>query len=51
MDNKQAVELAWAGLALLDGTGGESRKNHRKKAKAKAKEAEAKIPKTKAKSK
>jgi hypothetical protein len=48
---KQAVELARAGLALLDITSGGSRKNNRKKAMAKAKKAEATMPETKAKSK
>jgi hypothetical protein len=39
VENKQAVELARAGLALLDGTVGGLRKNRKKKALAKAKEA------------
>ncbi len=55
MEAKQAVELARAGLALLDGTIGGSKKNHKKKALAKAKEAakeaKAKTSETKAETK
>ncbi len=55
VEAKQAVELARAGLALLNGTRGWSRKNCMKKALAKAKEAtkegEAKTPETKAETK
>jgi hypothetical protein len=49
VENKQAVESARAGLALLDGTGGGLRKNCRKKAEAKAKEAEVKAKEAEAK--
>ena len=39
VEAKKAVELAEAGLALLNGTSAGSKKNHKKKALAKAKEA------------
>jgi hypothetical protein len=39
VEAKKAVELAEAGLALLDGTSAESKKNRKKKALAKAKDA------------
>jgi hypothetical protein len=55
VEAKQVVELARAGLALLDGTSGGPRKNCKKKALAKAKEAakeaKAKTPETKAETK
>ncbi len=55
VEAKQAVELARAGLALLNGTAGGFRKNCKKKALAKAKEAakegKAKTPETKAETK
>jgi hypothetical protein len=52
VENKQVVELAKAGLALLNETGRGLRKGCKaKKAKAKAKEAKAKTQETKAKSK
>jgi hypothetical protein len=44
VENKQAVDLGRAVLALLNGTGGGLRNNNRKIALAKAKEANAKIP-------
>jgi hypothetical protein len=51
VENKQVVELAKAGLALLNGTGRGSSKGHKKKPKAKAKKAKAKAQATKEKSK
>jgi hypothetical protein len=55
VENKQVVELVRAGLALLDGTVGGSRKNCKNKALAKAKEAakeaKAKTPETEAETK
>jgi hypothetical protein len=52
VESKQVVELAKAGLALLDGTSGGLRKGRKaKKAEVKAKEAKAKTQETEAKSK
>jgi hypothetical protein len=51
VEKKQVMELARAGLALLNGTSGGSRKNRGKKALTKAKEAKAKTPETKAETK
>jgi hypothetical protein len=51
VESKQVVELARAGLALLDKTSGRSRKGCKKKVEAKAKEAKAKAQETEAKSK